>query len=280
MPRYYDTLDKHMDSAEIDPCMAAQIRLKKRKKIGPKMIAFGAILLILLVVGILVVCAIFLLPSLLSQTHQSPDKSSTENQTLNEGSDHSSDSFSEPVPSTTRQIQYVPKIRPFVDYDTSISAKAATEINTYGTYSETCDDYFRNGFTQSGIYRLQRPGHYDFKTQCEMNVDGDNQAWMVMQKRTGNTVMFWNRTMEEYAQGFGDIFTNYWLGLRNVRHLIEAGHRLQLKMQVEGERCVGRSAYYVGIWRFEIGSELEGFRLGVSRILQGNFHRFFGKYRE
>ncbi|KAI6192229.1 Fibrinogen C-terminal domain-containing protein [Aphelenchoides bicaudatus] len=160
-----------------------------------------------------------------------------------------------------------------IEYQSRISSGGiAPLVDTQGKYFETCDEYLKNGYNLSGVYRLQRPGHYDFSAHCMMNRDGDGKAWMIMQKRTGDSVAFWNRTLQEYAQGFGDPVRDSWLGLRNVRHLVEAGHKLQLKMEIDGERCEeGEGEYYVGIWNFEIGSELEGFRLEVSRILYGNF---------
>jgi hypothetical protein len=103
----------------------------------------------------------------------------------------------------------------------------------------------------------------------------DGNAWMVMQKRTGGQVEFWDRTFLEYSQGFGDKSKDHWLGLKHVRDLIEAGHKLQLRMEIEGDRC-GRTDhqddYYFGTWNFEIESEANGYRLHVSATSNsGNF---------
>jgi hypothetical protein len=85
-----------------------------------------------------------------------------------------------------------------------------------------------------------------------MNKD-DGTAWMVMQKRTSNSLVFWNRTFDEYAQGFGDARMDTWLGLRNIRQLIESGKRLQLQMEIEGDRCgAGEGNYYFGVWNFAV----------------------------
>lgn len=100
-------------------------------------------------------------------------------------------------------------------------------------------------------------------------------GWMVLQNRTGAEVEFWNQTFEEYSQGFGDVNGDHWLGLERVREMIEAGHKLQLRMEIQGDRCgraVHQDDYYVGYWNFEIDSEANGYRLNVSKTSNsGNF---------
>lgn len=105
----------------------------------------------------------------------------------------------------------------------------------------------------NGVYRLQQPDGYDFLAQCVMDSE-DRKAWMVLQKRTSDSLVFWNRTFDEYSQGFGDPCTDSWLGLKQVRQMIESGYKLQLRMEMEGERCASsqEDSYYVGTWNFEV----------------------------
>jgi hypothetical protein len=80
------------------------------------------------------------------------------------------------------------------------------------------------------------------------------KAWMVMQKRTSGSLTFWNRTFEEFAQGFGDPSLDSWLGLRKIRQMINSGKRLQLQVEIEGNRCDPAKAqeYYFGLWNFAV----------------------------
>lgn len=82
----------------------------------------------------------------------------------------------------------------------------------------------------------------------------DGRAWMVMQKRTNGALNFWNRTFDEYSQGFGDPSTDSWLGLKQIRQMIEVGYKFQLRMEIEGERCTlgQEDLYYVGTWDFSV----------------------------
>lgn len=107
------------------------------------------------------------------------------------------------------------------------------------------------GFAQTGVYRLYRVNAYDFLAQCVMD-NANGKTWMVMQKRNSDAVAFSNRTFEDYAVGFGEPSSNHWLGLRNVRKLIDAGYNLQLRIEIEGDRCgrVEEDLYYVGTWNF------------------------------
>jgi hypothetical protein len=116
---------------------------------------------------------------------------------------------------------------------------------------QTCNDYLLNGFSQTGVYRLLRPDAYNFTAQCTMDQSG---AWMVMQKRSSDSLRFWDRTFSEYSQGFGDPSNDHWLGLKHVRSLIDAGHKLKLKMEIAGNRCDPDEEidYYSGTWSFEV----------------------------
>ena len=48
---------------------------------------------------------------------------------------------------------------------------------------------------------------------CDMETDGG--GWLVIQRRFNGTVPF-NRTLEEYENGFGDPSGEFWYGLKNI----------------------------------------------------------------
>ncbi|XP_030295186.1 angiopoietin-related protein 5-like [Sparus aurata] len=65
----------------------------------------------------------------------------------------------------------------------------------------------------SGVYVIQPPGvKAPFKVYCEMRQDG---GWTVFQRRSGGALSF-NRNWAEYANGFGSLRHEHWLGLKKV----------------------------------------------------------------
>ncbi|KAH8358288.1 hypothetical protein KR084_011610, partial [Drosophila pseudotakahashii] len=81
-------------------------------------------------------------------------------------------------------------------------------------------------------------------------------GWMVIQKRFDHSTSF-NRTWEDYKNGFGDIKREFFFGLEKLHIMTEAGpYELFIRVRVKN----GTSAY-AQYDSFKIGSEKEGFNL-------------------
>ncbi|KAI6204472.1 hypothetical protein M3Y94_00678100 [Aphelenchoides besseyi] len=130
--------------------------------------------------------------------------------------------------------------------DPPISNDLAVEPTIY----ETCEAYRLNGYN-SGVYTLQLPKVDHFDVFCEM---GTNESWTRMQLRVDESGEFWNRTIEEYRNGFGPLNGNHWLGLEKVRAFIDAGYRLRLRIRVDGSRCdkTKKNLTFIGDYDFWI----------------------------
>jgi hypothetical protein len=83
-------------------------------------------------------------------------------------------------------------------------------------------------FAQSGVYELNHPcsgdndaGQSKVFAYCDMETD--DGGWIVIQRRTDGSLPF-NRTFEEYENGFGDPSGEFWYGLRNIYCLTTTGH--------------------------------------------------------
>ncbi|KAI6231406.1 hypothetical protein M3Y95_00378200 [Aphelenchoides besseyi] len=144
--------------------------------------------------------------------------------------------------------------------DPPISNDLAVEPTIY----ETCEAYRLNGYN-SGVYTLQLPKVDHFDVFCEM---GTNESWTRMQLRVDESGEFWNRTIEEYRNGFGPLNGNHWLGLEKVRAFIDAGYRLRLRIRVDGSRCdkTKKNLTFIGDYDFWIGESSDDFRLNASRL--------------
>ncbi|KAI8486251.1 Fibrinogen- domains (FReDs) [Branchiostoma belcheri] len=119
-----------------------------------------------------------------------------------------------------------------------------------------CDAYKAAGHTTSGVYTLGPPLS-GVTVYCDMDTAGG--GWTVIQRRIDGSVPF-NRTWEEYKQGFGDKNGEYWLGNENI-HLLTAqkDYKLQVDM-MDWENQTRYAVYDV----FRVAGESDGYRLTVS----------------
>lgn len=78
-----------------------------------------------------------------------------------------------------------------------------------------CSDYYKEGYRVDGIYAIT-PFRTNEKINvyCEMNQGG----WTRIFNRVDRNPNF-NKTMNEFKNGFGNLETNYWLGLKYMHSL-------------------------------------------------------------
>ena len=68
--------------------------------------------------------------------------------------------------------------------------------------------------------------------RCDMDTDGG--GWLVIQRRIeGGTVDFY-RKWEDYEEGFGNLDTEFWYGLRNL-HCLTTREEMELQIDLEDE---------------------------------------------
>eukprot|EP00058_Branchiostoma_floridae_P015857 XP_002601345.1 hypothetical protein BRAFLDRAFT_82743 [Branchiostoma floridae] len=106
------------------------------------------------------------------------------------------------------------------------------------TPPQDCADLFATGTRQSGTYMVGEPSPY--QVYCDMSFLGG--GWTVLQHRQDGSVDF-DKTWEEYQQGFGDMDGEFWLGLDNIHTLTTAKSNNILQIELEdfnGERRYAR----------------------------------------
>ncbi|XP_043208301.1 fibrinogen alpha chain-like [Amphibalanus amphitrite] len=130
---------------------------------------------------------------------------------------------------------------------------------------QTCDQVRSAGVQDSGVCLLRHltedDGHREFWARCEMAEDG--HGWTVIQARDlaiqngGN----FNRSWNEYLRTFGSVSDNHWLGLRNIRKIIQLGGGEQaLRIALQDESGAWDYAVYD---TFRLAPEEQGFTLTV-----------------
>lgn len=79
-----------------------------------------------------------------------------------------------------------------------------------------CSELQRNGITLSGVYPLRLPSRNIVNVWCDMELG--NGGWTIIQRRQDGSINF-TRTWDDYAFGFGNPNSEYWLGNENIYRL-------------------------------------------------------------
>ncbi|XP_063795272.1 angiopoietin-related protein 3 [Pseudophryne corroboree] len=131
-----------------------------------------------------------------------------------------------------------------------------------------CNDIYNQGERTSGIYTIRPNKSEEFSVYCEMTSD---VAWTVIQRRADGSVEF-NQTWEDYANGFGDLAGEFWLGLKKVYSLSQQGDYI-LHIELQDWKDNRRFVEYL----FTLGNEDTSYTLQLSQVL-GNIPSALSEY--
>lgn len=93
----------------------------------------------------------------------------------------------------------------------------------------------------------------------------ENGGWTVIHRRFDGTLNF-NRTWDEYREGFGNLQGEYWLGLEKM-HQITRNDNYELLVVMESFNGTRKSARYD---RFIVASEFENYKLILGQFVGGD----------
>ncbi|XP_006005130.1 angiopoietin-related protein 1a [Latimeria chalumnae] len=162
-------------------------------------------------------------------------------------------------PSYPRDREIIPPPPPPLDPASPTSSNTAMPAVTY----KDCHHAKEAGNPESGIYLIKPESSNELmQVWCENKLDPG--GWTVIQRRVDGSVNFF-RNWENYKKGFGNIDSEYWLGLENMYLLANQGnYRLLIELKDWTDKKV--YAEY-GSFRLEPESDYYRLRLGV---YQGN----------
>ncbi|CAJ0583641.1 unnamed protein product, partial [Mesorhabditis spiculigera] len=252
-------VDAHRPGPELDPCLAAERRLKtttfsKRMKCGICVMALLIMGIIIFAVAIYTLIAEAASPSApaLGRTTTTTKRPLT-------------------TPAQIKAAKILPpkqKPKPKV-----VHPKSITRSNI--TYPSCA--HVKAAKLPSGVYTL-KPAGREFEALCDSSVAGG--GWTTIQKRISSETSFYNRTWEEYKNGFGDLHENHWLGLQSMYELQNASSTPHtLRIELHGDYCVDASkcsgmpdGEWWGEWQFSLGNEASGYRLNLITRLKGTLN--------
>ncbi|KXJ06760.1 Angiopoietin-related protein 7 [Exaiptasia diaphana] len=102
---------------------------------------------------------------------------------------------------------------------------------------KNCEELYKRGFKQSGVYTIDPDGKGRFKVYCDQKTDGG--GWTVIQKRQDGSVDFY-RGWNAYKNGFGNLKGEFWLGLDKINRLT---HQAKNRLRVDLMDTKGKTAY-------------------------------------
>ena len=125
-------------------------------------------------------------------------------------------------------------------------------LNT--TINNCCD--LKLFSTPSGVYKLRKGAFDSGDVYCDMNTsDG---GWLVIQRNKRDSEVNFDRNWIDYEEGFGDLRTEFWYGLKQLHCLTEQGH---WEMRVDYQTTSGWT--FIHYHNFSVGSASEGYPLSV-----------------
>ncbi|XP_046861450.1 ryncolin-1-like [Xenia sp. Carnegie-2017] len=111
-------------------------------------------------------------------------------------------------------------------------------IRHNGIYmGKNCADLYKKGKKKNGVYQIDPDGQGYFDVFCDMKTSGG--GWTVFQRRQDGSVDFY-RNWKNYTQGFGNLTSEFWLGLDKIYRLTSAKRN---KLRVDLGDWSGNKAY-------------------------------------
>ncbi|NXJ75450.1 FGL2 protein, partial [Trogon melanurus] len=144
-----------------------------------------------------------------------------------------------------------------LDYKCSSKCPAMQPRPVIQIMQRDCADLYTAGRRSNGIYRISPdPRNDSFEVYCDMQTHGG--GWTVLQRRQDGSTNF-NRTWNDYKNGFGNLSREFWLGNDKI-HLLTKSQEMQLRIELEDFNGIREYAKYE---HFYVANEYLKYRLSV-----------------
>ena len=110
----------------------------------------------------------------------------------------------------------------------------------------------------SGVYKISLSNFANsVDAYCDMTTNGG--GWLVIQRNRQDNVVSFNRNWTDYEEGFGNLNTEFWYGLKPIHYLTDNS---QWEMRVDYQSNSGTWSY-LHYNQFSVGSASEEYPLTV-----------------
>ena len=125
-------------------------------------------------------------------------------------------------------------------------------------FFKDCAAYYKKGERRSGVYKIEPDDQGSFNVFCDMKTSGG--GWTVFQRRMDGSVNFY-RGWNDYKKGFGNLKSEFWLGLDKIHRLTSAKRNI-LRIDMEDTKKNKRYAEY---GKFSVANEKQKYKLTVGK---------------
>ena len=142
---------------------------------------------------------------------------------------------------------------------TKVGSTDLCDCTMFGA-KEDCLAFYNEGFRVNGIYKLLTGTAFgDKRVYCDQTTMGG--GWTVIQRRQDGSVDF-NRTWNDYKDGFGELFGEFWIGNEDIHRLtkLDSGAKksqLLINMRMKGET----KSVYALYRHFTVDSSQDNYRI-------------------
>ena len=84
----------------------------------------------------------------------------------------------------------------------------------------------------SGVYKLRKGSFATGDVYCDMA--SDEGGWLTIQRNKIGSKLSFNRKWKDYEEGFGDLKSDFWYGLKQLSCLLQQGNESGLPINQQG----------------------------------------------
>ena len=115
------------------------------------------------------------------------------------------------------------------------------------------------GHKKDGVYEVDPDGQGTFQVYCDQTTDGG--GYTAFQHREDGSVYFY-RGWDDYKNGFGNLFNEFWLGLDKIHRLATQPQQLEIVLQ-DWEQRLTKRVVYDG---FTVAGEPEKYKIDFDKL--------------
>ncbi|XP_041372582.1 uncharacterized protein LOC121385859 [Gigantopelta aegis] len=142
-----------------------------------------------------------------------------------------------------------------------------TSLLSDKVYVSNCSDVIEHHITTSGVFTIQpRDSGLPLRAYCD--IEDNKKAWLVIQRKSNGSLNF-NKTWYEYADGFGEIDSDYWLGNNAIHRITKQGQyelQIDLETNTAERKHVTYDTFYVAGENLSFKLKVIGFHGDISKL--------------